>query len=33
MVEVQPNPVVALSEANQQMSLDEFDVFFKNLSK
>lgn len=33
MAEVHPNPVVALSDANQQMSLDEFDIFFKNLSK
>lgn len=33
MAEVHPNPVVALSDANQQMSLDEFDVFFENLSK
>ena len=33
MAEVHPNPLVALSDANQQMSLDEFDIFFKNLSK
>lgn len=31
MAEVHPNPVVALSDANQQMSLEEFDLFFKNL--
>ena len=31
MAEVHPNPTVALSDANQQMSLEEFDVFFKNL--
>ncbi|MTK22377.1 3-deoxy-7-phosphoheptulonate synthase [Turicibacter sanguinis] len=33
MAEVHPNPCVALSDAAQQMSLEEFDDFYKNLSK
>lgn len=33
MAEVHPDPCVALSDANQQMSLEEFDNFYKNLSK
>lgn len=33
MAEVHPNPCVALSDANQQMSLEEFDNFYENLSK
>ncbi|MEE1236952.1 MAG: bifunctional 3-deoxy-7-phosphoheptulonate synthase/chorismate mutase [Turicibacter sp.] len=31
MAEVHPNPMLALSDANQQMSLEEFDEFFKKL--
>lgn len=31
MAEVHPNPSVALSDANQQLSLEDFDVFYKNL--
>ncbi len=33
MAEVHPDPCVALSDANQQMSLEEFDNFYENLSK
>lgn len=33
MAEVHPNPIIALSDASQQMNLEEFNVFFKNLSK
>ena len=31
MAEVHPNPMLALSDANQQMSLEEFDLFYKIL--
>lgn len=31
MAEVHPNPMLALSDANQQMSLEEFDLFYKKL--
>lgn len=33
MAEVHPDPCVALSDANQQMSLEEFDNFYEKLSK
>lgn len=29
MVEVHPNPSAALSDAQQQLSLDEFDAFYQ----
>ncbi|MDE5977734.1 MAG: bifunctional 3-deoxy-7-phosphoheptulonate synthase/chorismate mutase [Turicibacter sp.] len=32
MAEVHPTPTIALSDANQQMSLKEFDMFFEKLS-
>ncbi|MCI8701125.1 MAG: bifunctional 3-deoxy-7-phosphoheptulonate synthase/chorismate mutase [Turicibacter sp.] len=31
MAEVHPSPMLALSDANQQMSLEEFDLFYKKL--
>ena len=31
MAEVHPNPMLALSDANQQMSLEEFDLLYKKL--
>ena len=33
MAEVHPDPAVALSDAGQQMNLNEFDVFYEELEK